>query len=126
MLSALTMTPLCRAASSNANADLPLAVGPVIRIAFIVSKAVIIMDLVATLIALHRTNTGYDMRHVLAIDLPMRVLVWADDAGKVFVTRSTGADIAHRVFARHGMDIGDDGQIATDRMFAELLRQASE
>ena len=35
----------------------------------------------------------------LAIDLPMRILVWKDDQGRVFVTPSTGADIAGRIFA---------------------------
>lgn len=35
----------------------------------------------------------------LAIDLPMRILVWKDDQGRVFVTPSTAADIAGRIFA---------------------------
>lgn len=62
----------------------------------------------------------------LAIDLPMRVLVWADDAGKVFVTRSSGADIARRVYARHEMAIDDAGQQGIDRMIGGLVRLATE
>src|SRR4029079_15026587 len=51
MLSALTTTPLCCFANSAAKADLPLAVGPVIRIAFIALRRFSIMALVATLVA---------------------------------------------------------------------------
>src|SRR5690242_14487879 len=51
MLSALITTPPCCLASSTASADLPLAVGPVIRIAFKVLRRFSIMALVATLVA---------------------------------------------------------------------------
>lgn len=45
----------------------------------------------------------------LALDLPMRVLVWTDDVGRAQVTRSSGQDIGTRVFGRHGiaMSAGD-------------------
>lgn len=62
----------------------------------------------------------------LAIDLPMRVLVWQDDQGRVFITRNTGADIATRVFARHGITIPTAGQEETDRFIATLVRKAAE
>src|SRR3954467_2414148 len=51
MLSALITTPSCCLARSTASADLPLAVGPVIRIAFTVLRRFSIMALVATLVA---------------------------------------------------------------------------
>src|SRR5262245_51934515 len=51
MLSAFTTTPPWRRARSRARADLPLAVGPVIRIAFMSSAGFPIMAFVATLIA---------------------------------------------------------------------------
>ena len=62
----------------------------------------------------------------LALDLPMRVLVWQDDAGRTQVTRSTGADVAQRVFARHGVAIAPEQQAATEASFARLVRQATE
>ena len=61
----------------------------------------------------------------LAIDLPMRVLVWADEQGHAFVTRSTGADIASRVFARHGVSVPPAAQAETDRFIEGLVRQAA-
>lgn len=62
----------------------------------------------------------------LAIDLPMRVLVWQDDAGQTQITRNTGADIASRVFARHGVIVPLQAQRATDAFIEGLVRQAAE
>ncbi|MBW6399662.1 DUF302 domain-containing protein [Roseomonas sp. HJA6] len=61
---------------------------------------------------------------LLAIDLPMRVLVWQDEAGRTQVTRSTGEDIATRLFARHGIAVPPDGRRATDTFIAGLVAQA--
>lgn len=62
----------------------------------------------------------------LALDLPMRVLVWQDDGGQVFITRSTGADIAARVFARHGIDVPPEGQHGIDAALDGFVRKAAE
>lgn len=62
----------------------------------------------------------------LALDLPMRMLVWEDDQGRTMVTRSTGADIAQRVFARHGVAVDAQGQAGTERIMEELVRKATE
>lgn len=62
----------------------------------------------------------------LALDLPMRMLVWEDDQGRTMVTRSTGADVAQRVFARHGVAIDAQGQAGTERILEELVRKATE
>ena len=62
----------------------------------------------------------------LAIDLPMRVLVWQDEQGRVFITRSTGADIAQRVYARHGIAIPASGQSETEAFLDGLARKATE
>ncbi|WP_158287820.1 DUF302 domain-containing protein [Falsiroseomonas bella] len=64
-------------------------------------------------------------RPTLALDLPMRVLVWQDDAGRVFITRSTGADIAARVFARHGIAVPPEQQAGTEALLDRLVRQAA-
>lgn len=65
-------------------------------------------------------------RPTLALDLPMRVLVWEDDAGRVFVTRSTGEDVATRVFARHGITQPAEARAGTEAMFARLVAKAVE
>ena len=62
----------------------------------------------------------------LALDLPMRVLVWEDDHGQVRLTRSTGAAIAQRVFARHGVAIPPAQQQGTEALLDHLLRQAAQ
>lgn len=73
-----------------------------------------------------RAGTGAMATHpTLAIDLPMRVLVWQDDAGQTQVTRNTGADIASRVFARHGVIVPVPAQLATDAFIEDLVRQAA-
>ena len=61
---------------------------------------------------------------MLAIDLPMRVLIWQDDDGRTQVTRSTGQDIATRIFARHGIAIPPEGQRMTEALLARLVAQA--
>lgn len=62
----------------------------------------------------------------LAIDLPMRILVWEDDQGQTFVTRNTGTDIAQRVFARHGVTVPPEGQRNTEAFIETLVRKAAE
>jgi len=62
----------------------------------------------------------------LALDLPMRMLVWEDDQGRAMITRSTGADVAQRVFARHGVAIDAQGQAGTERILDDLARKATE
>lgn len=62
----------------------------------------------------------------LAIDLPMRVLVWEDDQDRTFITRSTGEDIAERVFARHGVTIPPEARRGTDSFIENLVRKAAE
>jgi len=74
-----------------------------------------------------RAGTGAMSEYpTLAIDLPMRVLIWQDDQSQVQVTRSTGTDIAVRVFARHGISIPAETQDATDRFISALVRSATE
>lgn len=62
----------------------------------------------------------------LAVDLPMRVLVWQDDSGHVFVTRSTGQDTASRVFARHGVDLPAEAQKSNETFLDGLVVKATK
>lgn len=65
-------------------------------------------------------------RPTLALDLPMRILVWEDDQGRVFVTRSSGDDVATRIFARHGITQPPEARAGTEALFARLVAKAVE
>ncbi len=60
----------------------------------------------------------------LAIDLPLRILVWQDDAGATQVTRSTGEDIAARIFARHGIQLPPEARRGTEAALEGFVAQA--
>lgn len=61
----------------------------------------------------------------LALDLPMRVLVWQDDGGRTMITRSTGEDIAQRVFARHGINVPAAGRAGTEQLLDRMVGKAA-
>lgn len=69
---------------------------------------------------------GMAANPTLAIDLPMRVLVWQDAEGRTQVTRSTGEDLATRVFARHGVTVPPEGRRMTEAFLEGLVRKAAE
>lgn len=69
---------------------------------------------------------GMAANPTLALDLPMRVLVWEDESGRVQVTRSTGEDIAERVFARHGVAVPPEARRNTETLLDGLVRKAAE
>lgn len=69
---------------------------------------------------------GMAANPTLALDLPMRVLVWQDNDGRTQVTRSTGEDLAERVFARHGVSVPPQGRAATEALLDGLVRKAAE
>lgn len=62
----------------------------------------------------------------LALDLPMRVLVWDDAAGKSHLTRSSGQDVAARVFARHGIAMPPPAQAGLEAMLDGFARAATQ
>ncbi|MBR0664685.1 DUF302 domain-containing protein [Roseomonas hellenica] len=62
----------------------------------------------------------------LALDLPMRVLVWQDETGRTFITRSTGDDLAERVFARHGINVPAEGRRETEFILEDFVKGATE
>ncbi len=62
----------------------------------------------------------------LALDLPMRVLVWTDDTGRAQVTRSSGQDIGTRVFGRHGIAMSPEDLTRLDTFLDGLVRRATD
>ncbi len=62
----------------------------------------------------------------LGIDLPPKLLVWQDEAGKVWVTYDTGRYSFDTLFARHGAK-ADPAQIeAYDALLADAVSHAVE
>jgi uncharacterized protein (DUF302 family) len=62
----------------------------------------------------------------LAIDLPMKALVWQDDAGKVWLTQNSAEYMARQIYPRHQMTIPPDGVKGLQQMLDELARAATE
>ncbi len=62
----------------------------------------------------------------LAIDLPPKLLVWQDEAGKVWVTWNSGRYFFGTIFARHGA-LADPAQTAAyDTLIAQVVAHAVE
>ena len=61
----------------------------------------------------------------LAIDLPLRALVWEDSAGKVFVTVNSGAYISGTIFPRHGLPSAADGGAGQDELIGGFVAEAT-
>ncbi|MGH6642548.1 MAG: DUF302 domain-containing protein [Bradyrhizobium sp.] len=54
----------------------------------------------------------------LAIDLPMKVLVWQDDQGKVWLTYNSSGYSAKKIYPRHGLAVPDDAANALEKFLA--------
>ena len=62
----------------------------------------------------------------LGLDLPLRVLVWEDEQGRVQVTRNSAAWIATGIYRRHGIALPEQAQEGMETLLAGLVRQATE
>lgn len=58
----------------------------------------------------------------LAIDLPMKALVWQDDQDKVWLTYNSSEYVAKVMFPRHGLSQPD----GADKAFEKFLADASD
>jgi hypothetical protein len=61
----------------------------------------------------------------LAIDLPLKILVWNDAAGKTFVTYNTGDYVLGTLFVRHGLKPPSDIIAAVGKMLGGLAKSAA-
>jgi uncharacterized protein (DUF302 family) len=62
----------------------------------------------------------------LAIDVPLKALVWQDDQGKVWLTYNSAEHLQTHVYPRHGLQSNPDATKATERVLADLALQATE
>ena len=61
----------------------------------------------------------------LAIDLPLKILVWDDASGKTFVTYNTGDYVLGTVFGRHGLKPPSDAVADMEKMLEQLAQSAA-
>lgn len=61
----------------------------------------------------------------LAIDLPLKMLVWADGNGQVFVTHNTGPYVFGTLFGRHGLNPPAKVQENMESMLSGLANAAA-
>jgi uncharacterized protein (DUF302 family) len=61
----------------------------------------------------------------LAIDLPMKAIVWQDDQDKVWLTYNSADYLATHVYPRHGLSIPTEGAKALDRVLGGLADEAT-
>ena len=62
----------------------------------------------------------------LAIDLPLKALVWQDNQGKVWLTYNSVEYLQNHVYPRHGLQLNPDAAKATGSVLADLVQQATE
>jgi uncharacterized protein (DUF302 family) len=62
----------------------------------------------------------------LAIDVPLRVLVWEDDAGAVWLTYTSSDYMARTVYPRHGLFMSSEVSGGVKRFLHEVAGQATD
>jgi uncharacterized protein (DUF302 family) len=56
----------------------------------------------------------------LAIDLPMKALVWQDDQEKVWLTYNSAEYSANQIFPRHGLAVTGEATAALGKLLADV------
>jgi uncharacterized protein (DUF302 family) len=62
----------------------------------------------------------------LAIDVPLRALVWEDEAGAVWLTYKSSDYIARTVYPRHGLSMSPEVSGGVERFLGEVAGRATE
>lgn len=62
----------------------------------------------------------------LAIDLPLKMLVWENKDGKTFVTYNTGKYVFGEIFGRHGLNPPVEVATKQEQMLSGLASKAAE
>src|SRR5271163_4270446 len=62
----------------------------------------------------------------LAIDLPMKALVWQDDEAKVWLTYNSSAYGATQIFPRHGLSTPEEASKALDGFLADVTDRSTQ
>jgi uncharacterized protein (DUF302 family) len=62
----------------------------------------------------------------LAIDLPMKALVWQDDHDKVWLTYNSSQYGATAIYPRHGLSVPDDAAKMLEKFLADASDQGTQ
>ena len=62
----------------------------------------------------------------LAIDLPIKALVWQDDAGKVWLTTNAAEFVTRNVYGRHGLGLGAEATQGLAKLLTDTSRDATQ
>ncbi len=62
----------------------------------------------------------------LAIDLPMKALVWQDDQDKVWLTYNSSPYSATEIYPRHGLSVPDDAAKMLENFLADLSNRSTQ
>lgn len=62
----------------------------------------------------------------LALDLPLKALVWEDDNGKVWLTYNAATFIGQSIYGRHGPVLGDEPTQGLMKLLADVARDATQ
>jgi uncharacterized protein (DUF302 family) len=62
----------------------------------------------------------------VAIDVPLKALVWEHDQGKVWPTYNSADYLQNYVYPRHGLPSNPDAAKATGSVLAEFAQKATE
>jgi uncharacterized protein (DUF302 family) len=74
-----------------------------------------------------RSGTSMMQRSpTLAIDLPLRALVWQDDDGRVWLTYNSVDFLASEICARHRVSLSPEARGKIDLLLAQVAQKATE
>jgi uncharacterized protein (DUF302 family) len=62
----------------------------------------------------------------LAIDLPMKALVWQDDQDKVWLTYNSSQYSAAEIYPRHGLAVPDDAAKMLENFLADVSDRSTQ
>jgi uncharacterized protein (DUF302 family) len=82
-----------------------------------------------TVIVFGNPKTGTPLMQrapTLAIDVPLKALVWQDDQGKVWLTYNSGEYMGSSVYPRHGLTVSADALKFMAQALDEVSDQATK
>ena len=62
----------------------------------------------------------------VAIDVPLKALVWEDDQGKVWLTYNSAEYLQNYIYPRHGLPSNPDAAKTTGGVLADFVQKATE
>ncbi|GAC1347984.1 MAG: DUF302 domain-containing protein [Acetobacteraceae bacterium] len=62
----------------------------------------------------------------LAIDLPLKALVWEDESGKVWLSYNSAEFVGEHVYGRHGLTLGPEPVQGLGKLLGDVVRDATQ